>query len=118
MWKCCYRPVVLIFACYALAGPSLTWATPRHLILITHWQQRQRAMSIKQQLIYEMGIPEQAIDVVERYTPCAKVFEALYFLCVVEGEELFRVVTSQPLFFREAFGHLLSSHPNQKKDEK
>ena len=110
MSKCFYKLLVFILFYTGFIGLSpMCSATSRHLILITHWQQERKAMLIKKRLIDDLGIPSTAIDVLEQFNPCEKVFDALYFLCVVDGDDLFKVVISQQLFFREAFGHLLAS---------
>ncbi|MBI2521230.1 MAG: hypothetical protein HYV97_12455 [Bdellovibrio sp.] len=118
MWKCSYRCLIFIFIFFSglIALPSICGGTSRHLILITHWQQSGRALLIKQKLIDEIGIPDKAIDLIERFNPCQKNFDALYFLCVVDGEDMFKIVISQQELFREAFGHLLSVRSVQKKE--
>ncbi len=115
MLKYCCNFIFLVAFSFAIISPC--WANGRHLVLITHWQQEERAQLVKEHLIRDIGIPESAIDLIAQFRPCQRVYEALYYFCIVEGEETFKVIMAQQDFFQESFGHLLAKNP-QSGEEK
>lgn len=95
----------LFFRYLTYIGVTLLFTTnlafARHLIVIAHWQDGERAELVKKKIHEEKGIPLSFLEIIEIVNPCMGEEQGLLWLCFDENHQL-QVAKRSPYFRQQS----------------